>query len=155
MKNLVEVEVILEIPRGSFLKRDSRGRIEYLSPFPCPFNYGSIACSVGPDGDPLDAVVLGGRLRRGMRLRIPAVGAVRMTDHGEPDHKLICSARPVGKRLRARILLFFRFYAKCKGLINFCHGRLGKNRCMGWMDAGEAIGEAAAHSSGNNDLPPL
>lgn len=151
MKNLPQVEVFIEIPRGSFLKRNARGKLEYLSPVPCPFNYGSVPSRIGTDGDPLDAVVLGRRLSRGTRLSIAAIGAVRMFDHGEEDHKLICGARPVGARMRAWILLFFRFYAKCKGLINFCHGRSGKNRCMGWMDAGEAIEKADAQRSGNPD----
>ena len=36
-----ELEVVIEIPRGSFLKRGSSGRIDFVSPLPCPFNYGS------------------------------------------------------------------------------------------------------------------
>jgi inorganic pyrophosphatase len=151
MKNLPEVEVVVEVPRGSFLKRNARGKIEYLSPVPCPFNYGSVPARIGSDGDPLDAVVLGRRLCRGTRLQVPAIGAIQMFDHGEPDHKLVCSSRPVGKRMRAWILLFFRFYAKCKGLINFCHGRSGANRCAGWMSAAEAIENAAASRPGDAD----
>lgn len=37
-----EVEVVIEIPRGSFLKRGSTGHIDFISPLPCPFNYGSL-----------------------------------------------------------------------------------------------------------------
>ena len=32
-----EVEVRIEIPRGSFLKRGSTGHIDFISPFPCPY----------------------------------------------------------------------------------------------------------------------
>jgi len=154
MTNLPEVEVVIEVPRGSFVKRNALGRIEYISPVPCPFNYGSVPSRIGFDGDPLDAVVLGGRLCRGTRIIVAVVGAVRMSDHGEQDHKLICSSRPVGKWMRAWILLFFRFYAKCKGLINFCHGRCGINRCMGWMSATDAIEKATADRSGRIDSSP-
>ncbi len=52
------VEVVIEIPRGSFLKRGSTGQLDFVSPFPCPYNYGSIHQYIGGEGDFLDAVVL-------------------------------------------------------------------------------------------------
>ena len=53
-----EVEVLIEIPRGSFVKRGSTGHVDFVSPLPCPFNYGSVPQLVGLEGDLLDAVVL-------------------------------------------------------------------------------------------------
>ena len=53
-----EVEVVIEVPRGSFLKRGSTGRVDFISPLPCPFNYGSVPNYVGLEGDLLDALVL-------------------------------------------------------------------------------------------------
>ena len=53
-----ELEVVIEIPFGNFLKRGSTGQIDFVSPFPCPFNYGSVEKFVGMEGDLLDAVVL-------------------------------------------------------------------------------------------------
>ena len=41
----LQVEVCIEIPRGSFIKRGSSGELDFVSPFPCPFNYGSIPAS--------------------------------------------------------------------------------------------------------------
>jgi inorganic pyrophosphatase len=143
------VEVVIEVPKGSFLKRRSDGRLDFLSPIPCPFNYGSVGAYTGPDGDPLDAVVLGPRLLRGERRTVPVVGAVRLTDRGLPDDKLICSDKPVGATKRAMILLFFRFYAKCKGVINTFRGYSGRNRCSGWFD-----GEDAIESTTRNDKTP-
>ena len=35
---LPQVEVVIEIPRGSFLKRGWDGSVDFISPFPCPFN---------------------------------------------------------------------------------------------------------------------
>ena len=59
--------MVIEIPRGSFLKRGSTGRLDFLSPVPCPFNYGSVESLIGLEGDLLDAVVLGPRLSRDER----------------------------------------------------------------------------------------
>src|SRR5690242_10055053 len=50
-----EVEVVVEVPRGSFLKRGSTGQIDFISPLPCPFNYGSVLSHIGQEGDLLDA----------------------------------------------------------------------------------------------------
>ena len=88
---LPEVEVIIEIPRGCFLKRGSTGNIDFVSPLPCPYNYGSVPDYLGLDGDLLDALVLGPRLPLGTRIRAKAWGAVTMTDRGMKDDKLICS----------------------------------------------------------------
>lgn len=71
------VEVVIEIPRGSFLKRGSNGHIDFVSPLPCPFNYGSVPKLLGLDDDLLDALVLGPRLDVGTRLRVQAWGPLR------------------------------------------------------------------------------
>jgi inorganic pyrophosphatase len=137
-----EVEVLIEVPRGSFVKRGSTGRIDFLSPLPCPFNYGSVPQFVGLEGDLLDAVVLGPRLPFGARARVRAWGAVTLTDRGMSDDKLICSNRPLAPGERLRVLRFFRFYARCKGLLNFLRRRPGRNACEGWREAREAIARA-------------
>ena len=133
---------MIEIPRGSFLKRGSTGHVDFVSPLPCPFNYGSVPQYVGLEGDLLDAVVLGPRLRRGTRIRVPARGAVVLTDRGMTDDKLICSDRPLGPKERRRVLRFFRLYAACKGLLNLLRRRPGRNACDGWSEASEAIARA-------------
>lgn len=151
-----QLEVVIEIPRGSFLKRGSTGKLDFISPFPCPFNYGSVNQYIGLEGDLLDAVVLGPRLPRGKRVTVPAVGAVGLTDRGMYDDKLICSAAPATPRQRFLILLFFRFYAKCKGVLNFFRGRPGRNGCDGWCDATEAISRARPRTDKNwtgSDIP--
>jgi len=137
-----EVEVVIEVPRFSFLKRGSTGRIDFISPFPCPFNYGSVPTHVGMEGDLLDALVLGPRLPFGSRRRVPAWGAVMLTDRGMTDDKLVCSHRPVGPSTRADVLRFFHFYAKCKGLLNWLRRRPGRNACDGWCGPHEALARA-------------
>jgi len=137
-----EVEVVIEVPRGSFLKRGSTGHLDFISPLPCPFNYGSVPAYVGLEGDLLDALVLGPRLPFGSRIRVKAWGAVILTDRGMTDDKLVCSEGPLEPAQRHRVLRFFRFYARCKGLLNFWRRRPGRNACDGWCDAGQAIARA-------------
>lgn len=138
-----ELEVVIEVPRGSFLKRGSTGHIDFISPLPCPFNYGSVPNFVGLEGDLLDAVVLGPRLACGTRIRTKAWGAVTLTDRGMSDDKLICSSEPVTPSQQRAVLDFFRFYAHCKALLNFCRGRPGRNACDGWHTARFALDRAA------------
>lgn len=149
-----EVEVVIEIPRGSFLKRGSTGHIDFVSPLPCPFNYGSIPSHIGLEGDLLDAVVLGPRLPAGSLLRVRAWGAVTLTDRGLSDDKLICSAVPPTPAQRRRVLRFFHFYAACKGLLNLWRGRPGRNGCDGWCGASEAIARARPRD-GDWQGPPI
>ena len=140
------LEVVVEIPRGSFLKRGSTGQLDFVSPFPCPFNYGSVDDYVGLEGDLLDAVVLGPRLSRGTRVSVHAYGAVGLTDRDMYDDKLICSNQPITPWKRFLVLLFFRIYAKCKSLLNRFRGRPGRNACEGWCDATAAIARARPRS---------
>ncbi len=133
------VEVVIEIPRGSFLKRGSDGHIDFVSPFPCPYNYGSIHQYIGGEGDYLDALVLGPRLAVGSRVRVKAYGAVGLSERFMYDDKLVCAQQPVTAGERARIVRFFHTYAFCKGILNLLRGQPGRSRCEGWGDASAAI----------------
>ena len=137
-----EVEVVIEIPRGSFLKRGSTRRVDFISPLPCPYNYGSVPNLVGLEGDLLDALVLGPRLALGTRIRMKAWGAVTFTDRGMSDDKLICCDHPPSLAQRQNLLRFFHFYAKCKGLLNIWRRRPGRNACEGWCEASQALARA-------------
>jgi inorganic pyrophosphatase len=137
-----ELEVVIEVPRGSFLKRGSTGRVDFVSPLPCPFNYGSVPQYLGLENDLLDAVVLGPRLPAGARVRVRAWGAITMRDRGLIDDKLICSHAPLEPHQRRALLRFFVFYARCKGLLNLLRRRPGRNACEGWLDACAALARA-------------
>ena len=144
----LEVDVVIEVPRGSFLKRGSSGSIDFISPLPCPFNYGAVPTHLGLEGDLLDALVLGPRLRLGTRIRLKAWGAVTLTDRGMSDDKLICSNDRPGAADIQNVLRFFHFYAKCKGLLNLCRRRPGRNACEGWCTATEALSRARPLTDG-------
>ncbi len=137
-----EVDVVIEVPRGSFLKRGSTGRVDFISPLPCPFNYGSVPSWLGLEGDLLDALVLGPRLPLGAKVRVKAWGAVILVDRGMTDDKLVCSEHLLKASERRQVLRFFHFYAKCKGLLNVWRRRPGRNACEGWCEAAEALGRA-------------
>ena len=136
------LEVVIEVPKWSFVKRGSSGHLDFISPFPCPFNYGSVPDYVGLEGDLLDALVLGPRLQRGARVRVMAHGAVGLTDRGMYDDKIVCSPGPLSRSDRNRVLRFFRFYGQCKRLLNFYRGRPGLTRSEGWGSADDAIARA-------------
>ncbi len=136
------VEVVIEIPRGSFLKRGSAGQIDFVSPLPCPYNYGSVHQYIGGEGDFLDALVLGPRLAVGSRVKVSAYGAVGLSERFMYDDKLVCAKAPVSAAERNRIVRFFHTYAFCKGILNVLRGQRGRSRCEGWGDASAAIARA-------------
>lgn len=125
------LEVVIDVPRGSFIKRDDDGRVDYVSPLPCPFNYGSVPNTVSGDGDRLDALVLGPRLARGTRVTLPVLGLVHFVDAGESDPKYICGAGALGPRDRLLVALFFASYAYLKGALNRLRGKRGATRYGG------------------------
>ena len=152
---LPKVEVVIEIPRGSFLKRGWSGSVDFISPFPCPFNYGSIPDYIGCEGDLLDAVVLGPRLPRGKTVSVLAHGAVGLTDRGMYDDKLICSDKPLATGQRDFVIFFFHIYAFSKRILNFCRGRSGPTYCNGWGSAAKAIARAHPRKDTNWNGPVI
>jgi len=135
-------EIVIEVPRWGFVKRGAGDQIEFISPLPCPYNYGAIPEYLGMDGDLLDAVVLGPRRPRGTRLKLRAYGVIGFTDRGLYDDKLICAERPLTAAERARVLTFFRIYALFKRVLNFLRGRRGLTCCEGWRDVDSALSRA-------------
>lgn len=152
-KDAPEVEIVIEVPRGSFLKRGFDGRIDFVSPFPCPYNYGAVPSHLGQEGDLLDAIVLGPRLRLGQRTRLRAWGAVTLRDRGMVDDKLICGIEPPSPAARQRVLLFFHLYARCKAVLNFWRRRPGRNACEGWCSAADALARARPLTGGWDGAP--
>lgn len=142
-----QVEVVIEIPRWSFLKRGGSGVVDFVSPFPCPFNYGAVPGAIGGDGDLLDAVVLGKRLPRGAQVTIAIQGAIGFTDRGLYDDKLICGPAPLSRWQRCHVLLFFRFYALCKRGLNLWRGRPGRTACEDWADPAAALARARSRGT--------
>lgn len=126
-------EVAIEAPRWSFVKRRSDGAIDFISPLPCPYNYGSIPGSRSGDGDPLDAIVLGPRLPAGGIVEARVVAVIGFLDGGRPDPKLVCSRAPLSARQRRGLTRFFRVYALGKRALAAARGQAGVTRFVGWI----------------------
>ncbi|MGB5703359.1 MAG: inorganic diphosphatase [Polyangiales bacterium] len=125
--------VVIDVPRGSFVKRRDDGTIDFVAPLPSPFNYGHVPGTVSDDGDAIDAVVLGPRLPRGTRTDVVIRGTIGFIDAGATDPKWICCDRPLGLGDRRRVEGFFRRYAVAKRLINRLRGVRGPTRYLGWL----------------------
>ncbi|MEL7371452.1 MAG: inorganic diphosphatase, partial [Myxococcota bacterium] len=121
--NAARIEVVVEVPRFGFIKRDTAGRIDVVSPLPCPFNYGSVPGTLAGDGDPVDAVILGPWRAQGAQFSSYLRGTVDFIDAGEEDPKLIVSDRPLSAWDRWQVTNFFRTYAVFKRGLNRARGR--------------------------------
>ena len=124
-------EVVIDSPRGSVVKRTDDGGVDFLSPLPCPFNYGSVPDTVSGDGDRIAAIVLGTRLASGARGEEEVLAVARFVDAGEEDPKWICGEAPLTGRARLQVNAFFRVYAIAKRALNRARGRSGATRYDG------------------------
>ena len=101
---------IIEIPSGTsekweMSKTDKKLRLEYVNNepriinyLPYPFNYGMIPNTLlseenGGDGDPLDIIVLGDKIKRGKVVEVKVLGILSMIDRGEQDDKIIAVSK--------------------------------------------------------------
>ena len=125
-----KVRVRIEVPRGGLIKRELHqgNRVDYVSPIPSPFNYGFVPGSVAADGDPVDALVLGPRLKVGDEVEMPVVAYVRFVDSGKADHKLVVSESELSDAQVSRIKAFFRMYALAKRMLNHLQRQKGKTK---------------------------
>ena len=108
----------VDTARGGLIKRNDDGSVDYVSPLPCPFNYGSLPGTRACDGDPIDALVLGPRRARGELVRLPARGVVRFMDAGAADPKWICSAAELTAADLREVQRFFSVYVVAKRVLN-------------------------------------
>jgi inorganic pyrophosphatase len=112
------LQIIIETPKFSFIKYKDDGSVDYISPIPCPFNYGSVPNTTSGDGDRLDAIVLGKKLKGGSRAEVPVIGRVVFWDKGEEDPKYICSDKPITNLQKLTLISFFLFFSVAKKVLN-------------------------------------
>lgn len=125
--------VRIETRKGGFVKAGGGARPDFVSPLPCPFNYGSVPGTVAEDGEPMDALVLGPRLAVGELCRRTVLGIVAFQDAGKRDDKLVCGTGPelAGAAARLSIRAFFWVYAAAKVCLNRLRGQRGRTRFEG------------------------
>jgi len=126
--------VRIEVPRWSFVKRKADGRVDLVSPLPCPYNYGSVVGSVAPDGDPLDALVFGPRLAFGRTIETRVWAVMGFVDDGVDDPKLVCASAPPTAAERRGVERFFALYAAFKRALARARGRSAATRRVGWLE---------------------
>lgn len=132
------MDLVVEVPRFSFVKWGADGGVDFVSPVPCPFNYGSVPDTAGPDGDPADVLWLGPRQVRGTRARRPVVAVVRFVDQGLPDDKWVCADGPLRRRDRLALAAFFRAYAFAKRVTGRGPSRFGGVEAAQSTDTGSS-----------------
>lgn len=123
-----EVEVLIEVTQGQRVKRRADGRIDFVSPWRSPFNYGSVPDTLSTDGDPLDAIVLGPPLPIGSRDHWPVVALIDFIDAGLQDPKLVCSPSALTESEQDALVAFFRMYARRKTWLNRIRFKRGPTR---------------------------
>jgi inorganic pyrophosphatase len=125
------IRVVVEVPRGTRVKWGSDGSIDFVSPFACPFNYGSAPDLPAPDGDPQDVVLLGPPVQRGAERTVTVRARVRFVDDGVADDKWICADQTLSPAETRRVARFFRLYAAIKRPLNRLRGKTGPTRYDG------------------------
>jgi inorganic pyrophosphatase len=98
------LRAVIEIPAGStekwvvskdgkaMLRKFENGEPSTINYLGYPANYGFIPKSLKPlnkGGEPLDVLVLGNILPRGMVVKVKPIGILKLTENGEQDDKLI------------------------------------------------------------------
>jgi inorganic pyrophosphatase len=127
----LRVLVEIEVPRWSFLKHQSGKGVEYISPLPCPYNYGFVPDTRAGDGEAQDAIVLGRRLPRGTRVDVRVLGRVLFLDAGVHDDKWICGTEPMRALDRSSLHAFFTMYSRVRSLLNLVRGERRPTRYLG------------------------
>ncbi len=153
----IEVDVVIEVPKGSFLKRGLGGSIDFVSPLPCPYNSGAVPTRLGLEGDLLDALILGPRLRFGMRLCLRAWGAITLTNRGLFDDKLICCADMPSAQQIHNVLRFFPLLCALQGGAQPVArpARTQRQRALVRCGRGDGAGASASRRCARPDRPLL
>ena len=129
--------ILIETPKGSFVKRNELGKIDYVSPLPSPFDYGRLEGFAGGDGDPMDAIWLGTRLES-ERASGHIIGVVRFVDGGATDDKWLLSDRPTVSTANVWMLkVFFLVYAQVKNVLDLFSDRAINSKLSAieiWVD---------------------
>lgn len=115
--------ILIETPKGSFVKRNEHGQIDYVSPIPCPFHYGCLRGLDGGDGDPMDGLWFGETPKSDQVVGV-VIGVVRFRDKGSVDDKWILTDGRALTRVELWSLQhFFRGYATLKNLLELVTSR--------------------------------
>jgi inorganic pyrophosphatase len=143
-----QLEVLIEHPRHAIIKRREDGSVDFISPLPCPYNYGSVPGTQAADGDREDALLLGPRLPKGLRARARVLARANFYDAGSFDGKWVCGDS-MSERERQGLIVFFHVYARCKTILNWLRRKSGRTSFEGLELAPDLIlGSDGSHRPG-------
>jgi inorganic pyrophosphatase len=125
------LEVVVEIPKFTHRKRRADGTIDFVSPVPSPFNYGSVLGSLAGDGDPEDVIILGPKLALGTRAQMVVRGRIQFTDAGVTDDKWVVGMWPPSQDTWMSVRAFFTIYARFKRVLYRARRVRGETRFHG------------------------
>jgi|TARA_B110000495_G_scaffold169662_1_gene157094 inorganic pyrophosphatase len=119
------VQVHIEVARWSFTKHRPDGSVDFRSPIPSLFSYGSVPARMAADGDPEDALVVGVAPKRGAIVTYTIWGRVLFEDAGLEDHKWVVGPRIPTELQWAAVASFFTVYARAKRVLYLFRGISG------------------------------
>lgn len=123
------IKAVIENPKGARVKYEftKTGKLRFDQKLPkgfeFPGNYGFFPETLAGDGDALDVLVLGRKLKRGTLVKVKPIGIMYMLDGGKKDDKVIAiSVRAKPRKLKKteadKIEYFFKHYKRRKIIIN-------------------------------------
>ena len=126
-----QLRIQVEVAKGGFVKRRPDRSIDFVSPLPCPFNYGSVVGREAPDGDPEDALILGEKIAVGETIQMPVWGRVKFVDAGVEDHKWVCGVQEPTEDQWAKVRFFFQSYVWAKRVLYLVRPISGRVEYLG------------------------
>jgi inorganic pyrophosphatase len=143
-----QLEVLIEHPRHAIIKRREDGSVDFISPLPCPYNYGSVPGTQAADGDREDALLLGPRLPKGLRARARVLARANFYDAGSFDGKWVCGDS-MSERERQGLIVFLHVNARWKTILTWLRRKSGRTSFEGFELAPDLIvGSDGSHRSG-------
>ncbi len=157
------INVVIEIPAGTNHKieyqKESRtfendmedDEIRIINFLPYPGNYGFIPSTYmdperGGDGDALDVLLIAEHLETGQVMEARPIAALRLSDRGEIDTKIIAIPTAAENKLinADNFIEFMLEYGSAKLIIEewfLNYKGLGTIELLGWEDENYALGE--------------
>jgi len=144
-------KIEFDLQSGAFQADSLRGGGRVIDFLPYPGNYGFIPSTYldprqGGDGDPLDVLVIGESRPTGAVLQVRPIGALRLSDEGEIDTKIIAVPADSSKRViqANNFQEFLIEYDAARRIIEewfISYKGMGATELLGWEDESFALEE--------------